>query len=158
MALETRELELACVGSLAVSTRSSSWAPPPSGWRHRLHCRDPAKSLDRRNGARPSCSLSSRSDECDVAAELTWWPRSGVEFVECSVERSGFGAVTARQAVVDLDDFADSLADVSEVDDDASVLFEVFVHALTRDLGPVSSRHLEGGVAPLVSGRPWWSP
>ena len=158
MALETRELELACVGSLAVSTRSSSWAPPPSGWRHRLHCRDPAKSLDSGNGACPSRSLSSRSDQCDVASELTWWPRSGVEFVKCSVERAGFGSVTARQTVEDLDDLAGSLADVGEVDDDASVLFEVFVHALTRDRGRASSRHLEGSVAPLVSGRPWWWP
>ena len=158
MAFETRELELACVCSLAVSTLSGAWAPPSSGGRHRLHRRDSAKSLDRGNGVRPRCSLSSRSDQCDVAAKLTWRPWSGVEFVECSIERAGFGSVTARQAVVDLDDFAGSLADVGEVDDDASVLFQVFVHALTRDRGRASSRHLVGGVAPLVSGRPWWWP
>ena len=133
MAFETRKLKLASVGSLAVAARSLSWSPPSSGWRHRLHRRDPAKSLDSGNGARPSRSLSTRSDQRDVAAELTWWPWSGVEFVECSIERAGFGPVAARQAVVDLDDLAGSLADVGEVDDDASVLFEVFVHALTRD-------------------------
>lgn len=149
---------MACVGSLAASALPGSWPPPSSGWRHRLHRREAAKSLDSGNGARPAGSLSSRSDQRDVAAQLTWWPWPGVEFVECSIERAGFGSVTARQAVVDLDDLAGSLADVGEVDDDASVLFQVFVHALTRDRGRVSSRHLEGGVAQLVSGRPWWWP
>ena len=155
--LEARELELAGVGSLAIASLSGSWTPPTSRRRRRRrrpHGGDATKPLDCRDGALFVRAFASGGDEGDVAAELTRWPWSGVEIVKSDVEYARLGSVSAGEAVVDLDDLAGSLADVGEVDDDASVLFEVFVRALTRDWGRASSRHPEG--APLVSGRPWW--
>ena len=158
MVLEAGKLELAGVGSLAIATLSGSWTPSSSCWRRGLHGGDAAEAFDRRDGALLARSLSSRGDEGNVVAELSGWAWSGVELVECLVEYSRLWPVSAGEAVVDLDDFAGSLADVGEVDHDAGVLLHVFVHALTRDFASVHARHAGRSVAPSDGGRPWWWP